>query len=158
MLARGRDEQSAVYHTLGTLDGKPVTLYRDTGCGHTLVHESLVPRSQYLEETLAIQSGDGRVTDLSMAEVVIACALVQGRAKVGVVRDLPEEVLLASDLAGPVTCGVARETRGQYRRRMLKEGHKGSDPHSIKGTYITPVLQDLHWLSVRQRVFYKSCV
>lgn len=105
----------------GTVNGKQVTIYRDSMCTQTAVAADIVPEKCYLGSNITVRGITGSVS-LPLAEIDLQCKLVSGKVQVVVVPGLHREVLLGHDL--DKTCGdiLGREicvlTRQQAKQEL----------------------------------------
>uniref|UniRef100_A0A8C5P611 Gypsy retrotransposon integrase-like protein 1 n=1 Tax=Leptobrachium leishanense TaxID=445787 RepID=A0A8C5P611_9ANUR len=104
------------------INGRPAEGLRDSGATITLVRPHLVPPSDRLQSTVAVRVAGGKVLRLETARVHLDWGNGEKEVRVGLLRQLPAEVLLGNDLgqlisaystdaATPVT------TRQQSRRQ-----------------------------------------
>ncbi|XP_070549138.1 uncharacterized protein [Ptychodera flava] len=83
---------------IGCLDGKPVSIQRDTGCCQTLVKPEVVQQSNYLPgETCNISFADETVHEAPVVKAHIESEIFTGPLRMGVWKGIPKDVLLGED-------------------------------------------------------------
>uniref|UniRef100_A0A8C5QAE7 CCHC-type domain-containing protein n=1 Tax=Leptobrachium leishanense TaxID=445787 RepID=A0A8C5QAE7_9ANUR len=116
------DDNRRHHHQAVWINGRPAEGLRDSGATITLVRPHLVPPSDRLRSTVAVRVAGGKVLRLETARVHLDWGNGEKEVRVGLLRQLPAEVLLGNDLgelisaystdaATPVT------TRQQSRRQ-----------------------------------------
>ena len=99
----------------GTVNGKCVTIGRDSQCTQTVVSADLVPADGYTGKFITVRGITGPV-ELPLAEVDLQCEIVSGKCTVAVapgLAGLQKEVLLGHDL--DKSCG---EIIGQQTKKV----------------------------------------
>ena len=81
----------------GNVDSKPVDMLIDTGCTNTLVKGSLVPENAYCNDSFQILLANGMTQDVPMAKVKLSGTEGSKLCTVGVLSDLPVDVLLSQE-------------------------------------------------------------
>ena len=103
----------------GSVNGRKVSIYRDSMCTQTSVAADLVPEDCYTGRSVTVRGISGPVT-LPLAVIDIQCELVSGKVQVAVVPGLHREVLLGHDL--DETCGeVLRKQICVLTRQQAKQ-------------------------------------
>ena len=95
-------------------------MLRDTGCTQTLVYSSLVPKRAFIpNEKACVFLADGSRRMLPLAKCFLEVNAKLTEEKVGVVENLPEDVLLGNDIGNRPSALVA--TRAQTKKENEKE-------------------------------------
>jgi hypothetical protein len=118
------EERRKKCEIVGTVNGRPVTIHRDSMCTQTVVAADLVPEQSYTGKYVTVRGITGSVS-LPLANIDLQCKLVSGHVQVAVVPGLHREVLLGHDL--DETCGemLTREicvlTRQQSKQKINEQ-------------------------------------
>ena len=136
----------------GSVNGQPVNILMDNGCQVTLVHSDFVKLSDFVGRTITVCVADGRYVAFPLADVDFHSSLYEGILRVGVVDNLPEDVLLAVE-AIPTSVrflddardetNVCVVTRSQQKTRELAEESDVRARGKVKlSSVVTPNKQD----------------
>ncbi|XP_072014751.1 uncharacterized protein [Amphiura filiformis] len=82
----------------GTVEGKRVGIYRDSGCEHTAVDAKFVPQENYLQGQYTLLKGINGVVTAPIAEINIDCQVISGKVRVAVLEGITHDVLLGQDI------------------------------------------------------------
>ncbi|CAH1243538.1 FGFR3 [Branchiostoma lanceolatum] len=125
--AAGISGEKSRYSSSGAVNGRKVTVYRDTGSSKTYVNQKLVPRYAYQEDKIRVRLANGTVDTIPTARVELE---VGGDAKVVEVgvMNTPYPVLLGNDYgqacvtsgASPVATQESRTELGEDKNRAGK--------------------------------------
>ena len=81
----------------GTVEGKHVKMILDTGSSCTLVHKKHIPLDAFTGSSMEVRFADGSVKQIPLANVELAGNGSKMPQEVGVVAELPADVLLGHD-------------------------------------------------------------
>lgn len=81
----------------GTLEGKEVLIYRDSGCNKTAVNQELIPDDKLTGRTTQLKGIEGPI-EVPTASVYIECQRYTGQIEVAVIEDLDYDILLGREL------------------------------------------------------------
>ncbi|XP_040195045.1 uncharacterized protein LOC120928035 [Rana temporaria] len=109
------------------VNGQPAQGLRDSGATITLIQPHMIPQSARTGQTVAVRVAGGKVLRLSTAQVLLDWGSGERHVRVGLLRELPAEVLLGNDL-GHLTSSYAPEAAMAVttRRQSQLQGNSTS--------------------------------
>ncbi|KAM4661922.1 uncharacterized protein O3C94_010563 [Discoglossus pictus] len=94
------------------VEGKRLQGLRDSGATITLVRNHLVPKHQLTGEYVAVRVAGGAIYKIPTAKVHLDWGAGSGNVEVGLMQDLPADVILGNDL-GELTSAFVSQHRAQ---------------------------------------------
>ncbi|XP_033112261.1 uncharacterized protein LOC117113126 [Anneissia japonica] len=106
----------------GTIEGRGVTILRDSACTQTAVNSKCIPETCYLPEEFITVRGIGGEITVPLTKINLDCTLIKGLVKVAVIDGLLHDVLLGHDLDSSCSEVIAKEmcilTRAQAKVQL----------------------------------------
>lgn len=116
------------------INGQPAQGLRNSGATITLIQPHMIPQSARTGQTVAVRVAGGKVLRLSTAQVLLDWGSGERQVRVGLLRELPAEVLLGNDL-GHLTSSYAPEAAMAVTTRRQSQLQGNSTP---MGTQVRP--------------------
>ncbi|KAM4622271.1 uncharacterized protein O3C94_020089 [Discoglossus pictus] len=99
------------------VEGKRLQGLRDSGATITLVRNHLVPKHQLTGEYVAVRVAGGAIYKIPTAKVHLDWGAGSGNVEVGLMQDLPADVILGNDL-GELTSAFVSPSSSVYPREL----------------------------------------
>uniref|UniRef100_A0A8C5LYN2 Uncharacterized protein n=1 Tax=Leptobrachium leishanense TaxID=445787 RepID=A0A8C5LYN2_9ANUR len=116
------------------VNGKAAEGLRDSGATITLVRPHLVQQNDRLRNTVAVRVAGGKVLRLETARVHLDWGSGEKVVRVGLLNQLPAEVLLGNDL-GRLISAYSMEAATPVTTRLQSQRHSNNTP---RGTQVRP--------------------
>ncbi|CAH1242361.1 ZSCAN9 [Branchiostoma lanceolatum] len=130
--ADGISGEKSRHSSSGAVNGRKVTVYRDTGSSKTYVNQKLVPRYAYQEDKIRVRLANGTVDTIPTARVELEVGGDVKVAEVGVMNT-PYPVLLGNDYGQACVTSGASPVATQESRTELGEdkNHAGKTKSAV---------------------------
>uniref|UniRef100_A0A8C5QT38 Gypsy retrotransposon integrase-like protein 1 n=1 Tax=Leptobrachium leishanense TaxID=445787 RepID=A0A8C5QT38_9ANUR len=116
------------------INGRAAEGLRDSDATITLVRPHLIPQKDRLDRTVAVRVAGGKVLQLATARVHLDWGPVEGSVRVGLLDQLPAEILLGNDL-GRLVSAYAMDAAAPVTTRQ--QSHR-IDQGTPVGTQVRP--------------------
>uniref|UniRef100_A0A8C5MXN0 Gypsy retrotransposon integrase-like protein 1 n=1 Tax=Leptobrachium leishanense TaxID=445787 RepID=A0A8C5MXN0_9ANUR len=122
------------HHQAVWVNGRAAEGLRDSGATITLVRPHLVQQNDRLRNTVAVRVAGGKVLRLETARVHLDWGSGEKVVRVGLLNQLPAEVLLGNDL-GRLISAYSMDAATPVTTRLQSQRHNSSTP---RGTQVRP--------------------
>ena len=112
------------------VNGKTVQGLRDSGATITLVQRHLIDASEKPGKSIAVRVAGGAVYRIPTAQVHLDWGAGAGNVHVGVMKDLPSEVILGNDI-GPLTSAFASTTAQEAHAVTTRAQSRAAESHPL---------------------------
>ncbi|XP_040182565.1 uncharacterized protein LOC120915829, partial [Rana temporaria] len=112
------------------VNGKTARGLRDSGATITLVQRHLITASEKPGKSIAVKVAGGAVYRIPTAQVHLDWGAGAGDVHVGVMKDLPSEVILGNDI-GPLTSAFASTTAQEAHAVTTRAQSRAAESHPL---------------------------
>lgn len=134
--ANGKHEFAGMPVATGYLDGKRVTVLRDSGCSCVVVRKGLLSPTKRRDQKVAVSLADGRVVAATVVDALVECPYFEGQVSAMELDNALYDVIIGN-IPGAKCPGMSvREVNAVETRDMAKR--KSPKPLS------TPIASDIN--------------